>query len=151
MYEALYPGAQILVEVDWSSGHSKHREDALNVHAMAVNFGGKQPIPHSSEMVEGCLGEGATLKVGELQYFYFRDAEARTNDGATDGKPDPPPFYKPDLSPDEYVGKAKGKKQILYERGLYKAGMVEKINEDAPFPTQRPPVQRNSQHASSGY
>ena len=28
---------------------------------------------------------------------------------------------------------------------------IEKINEDAPFPTQRPPVQRNSQHASSGY
>ena len=38
MYEALYPDAQVLVEVDWSSGHAKMREDALNVNAMAVNF-----------------------------------------------------------------------------------------------------------------
>ena len=167
MYEALYPEAQILVEVDWSSGHSKHREDALNVLAMAVNFGGKQPVPHASEMIDGCLGEDSpTLKLGDLQYFYFRSAEvctsaaapapasasaaasasasasasvftlaltltqARADNGATDGKPDPPPFYKPDLSPTEYIGKAKGKKQILWERGLYKPGMVEKVDED---------------------
>lgn len=132
MYESLYPNAQVLVEVDWSSGHSKHREDALNVSTMGVNFGGKQLIPHPSKMEDGCLGEGASLKIGELQYFYFRSAEERRSDGATDGKPDPPPFYKPDLQPADYVGLAKGKKQVLHERGLWKAGMVEHVDEDDP-------------------
>ena len=132
MYEALYPGAQVLVEVDWSSGHAKMRDDALNVNAMAVNFGGKQSVPHASKMLPGCLGEGATLKEGELQHFYFRSAAERAADGATDGLPDPPPFYKPNLSPDEYVGKAKGEKQAAFERGLWKAGMIEKVNDDDP-------------------
>jgi hypothetical protein len=62
MYEALYPGAQILIEVDWSSGHSKHRDDALNVNAMAVNLGGKQKIPHASKVIAEDLGEGAPLR-----------------------------------------------------------------------------------------
>jgi hypothetical protein len=30
------------------------------------------------------------------------------------------------------VGKAKGKKQVAYERGLWKVGMVEKVDEDDP-------------------
>lgn len=130
MHESLYPNAQVLVEVDWSSGHSKHREDALNVSSMGVNFGGKQSIPHPSKLEEGCLGEGATLKIGELQYFYFRSAQERQDAGATDGQPDPPPFYKKDLLPSDYVGQAKGKKQILYERGLWRAGMIEHVDED---------------------
>lgn len=108
MYESLYPTAQVLVEVDWSSGHSKHREDALTVSSMSVTYGGKQSIPHASKMVEGCLGESATLREGEIQYFYFRSAEERRDAGATDGQPDAPPFYKPGLSSDEYVGLAKG-------------------------------------------
>lgn len=132
MYESLYPNAQVLLEVDWSSGHSKHRDDALNVLAMGVNFGGKQSIPHASRMVEGCLGESAMLKLGELQYFYFHSAEERRDAGLTDGEPDPPPFYKLDLHPTDYVGQAKGKKQILYERGLWKAGMVERVDDDDP-------------------
>lgn len=49
-----------------------------------------------------------------------------------DGKPDAPPFYKPDLSPAQYVGQAKGKKQILYERGMWLANMVERVDEDDP-------------------
>lgn len=132
MYEALYPNAQVLIEVDWSSGHSKHREDALNVAAMGVNFGGQQAVPHASKMVSDCLGEGAVLREGEMQFFYFRSVEERHDAGAQDGLPDPPPFYKPGLEPAEYVGKAKGKKQILYERGLWRAGMIEKVDEDDP-------------------
>lgn len=159
MYEALYPGAQLAIEVDWSSGHSKHRTDALNVLSMGVNFGGKQTIPHSSKMVDGCLATTtpaapataapttaapataaqtirpttSTLQLGDLQHFYFRSAAERQADGATDGLPDRPPFYKPlSMPPDEYVGLAKGKKQVLYERGLWKDGMVEKVDEEDP-------------------
>lgn len=132
MYESLYPGAQVLIEVDWSSGHSKHRVDALNVAAMGVNCGGKQAIPHASRLVAGCVADGAILKEGDLQVFYFRSAEERRNAGATDGRPDPPPFYRPEMLPENYVGLAKGKKQVLFERGLWKSGMVEQIDEDDP-------------------
>lgn len=76
------------------------------------------------------MSEGALLKEGDMQYFYFRSAEERRDAGESDGKPDPPPFYKPDMQPSDYVGKAKGKKQILFERGMWKAGMVERIDED---------------------
>ena len=126
MYEALYPGTQVLMEVDWSSGHAKHRENALNVNVMKVGFDiANQSIPSPSKMVEGCLGNGPTrtLELGDMQYFYFRADRG-------DGKPDPPPFYKPDLPPSEYVGQPKGKRQIAWERGLWKPGMVEKIAED---------------------
>jgi len=32
----------------------------------------------------------------------------------------------------EYIGKAKGKRQILWERGLWKVGMVEFVDDDDP-------------------
>ena len=35
---------------------------------------------------------------------------------------DDPPFYDPDIT--GYIGQPKGKRQILYERGLYIAGMT---------------------------
>ena len=136
MYEALYPGVQILIEVDWSSGHAKHRKDALAVNAMAVTFGGRQSIPHASKLVDGCVADGAKLKVGEMQYMYFRSVEERQaagevgEDGQPVTTPDPPPWYKPHLSPDEYVGQAKGKKQVAWERGMWKDGMIEKVDED---------------------
>lgn len=81
-------------------------------------------------MVDGCLRDGAILKAGEVQFFHFRSVEERRDSGATDGKPDPPPFYKPNMPATEYVGLAKGKKQILHERGMWQPGMLEKVDED---------------------
>lgn len=40
--------------------------------------------------------------------------------------------YKPGLAPSEYIGKAKGMKQVLYERGLWKDGMLVEIADDDP-------------------
>jgi hypothetical protein len=91
---------------------------------MNVGFGGKQAIPHPSKMTEGCLGAGAKLEAGDLQYFYFRTAEENG------GVAEPPPWYKPNAAPSEYLGKAKGLKQILWEHGLWVAGMVERIADD---------------------
>ena len=59
------------------------------------------------------------VKVGDIQYFEFREGDAA-------------PWYKPGLSASEYVGKAKGMKQVLYERGLWKEGMLVDIAEDDP-------------------
>jgi hypothetical protein len=130
--ECLYPDFQFVMEADWSSGHAKGRSDALNAATMNVNFGGKQQTPHPSVLTKDCLGatpntnaKGAKLKAGDTQYFHFQDAME-----TGDGSPDPPPFYRPLLSPAEYVGKSKGMKQALWERGLLVDGMVEKIAED---------------------
>ena len=50
-------------------------------------------------------------------HFYFQEG-------------DDPPWYKPGLAAAEYVGKAKGMKQILWERALWKEGMLVEIDEE---------------------
>ena len=95
------------IEVDWSSGHSAHRAGALNIKS-----GGMQSVPRPSKMTESCLRLGALLKPGE-----FREG-------------DPPPKFERKLT--DFVGKSKGKRQVLYERGKRKDGMVKKVNDDDP-------------------
>ena len=68
------------IEVDLSSGHSAHRAGALNIKS-----GGMQSVPRPSKMTESCLGLGALLKPGELQYFEFREG-------------DPPPKFESNLT-----------------------------------------------------
>ena len=58
------------------------------------------------------------LKPGDTQHFAFQAI-------------DPPPFYAPDLQTTDYVGKAKGIKQILWERGLWKENMTMKGSKNA--------------------
>lgn len=108
--ECLHPDWQILVEVDWSSGHSAHCSGCLSVHTMNVNYGGKQSIPTPSVVTDGCLGkeDGRCLQPRDRQYFHFRSAAE-----SGDGKPDPPPFYASDLPVEKYFGQAKGMKQVL--------------------------------------
>ena len=84
---------------------------------MSVKSGGMQSVPRPFKMTESCLGLGVLLKPGELQYFEFREG-------------DPPPKFEPNLT--YFVGKAKGKRQVLYERGKRKDGMVEKVDDDDP-------------------
>ena len=55
--------------------------------------------------------------MGDIQYFEFQED-------------DPLPFYHPHLAASEYVGKAKGIKQVLYERGLWRDGMLLEIDEN---------------------
>jgi hypothetical protein len=101
--ECLHPDWQFVLEFDWSSGHAAHRPGCLSVHAMNVNWGGKQSIAHATKLTKGCLGpHNPQLKEGDMQFFYFRRAEERG-----DGKPDPPPWYAEQLKPEEYVGQAK--------------------------------------------
>eukprot|EP00733_Pompholyxophrys_punicea_P000146 Pompholyxophrys_punicea_v1_NODE_24_length_5258_cov_21.593175.p1 type:complete len:471 gc:universal NODE_24_length_5258_cov_21.593175:1821-3233(+) len=92
MFEFLYPNHQLLLEVDHSSGHAKHREDGLHTSNMNVTFGGKQKILHASIVDQDCLGDHSAvvrwdsqeldlkLKVGDVQSMVFLPT-------------DPPPFY----------------------------------------------------------
>lgn len=139
---ALYPGYQVVIEVDWSSGHAKKAEGALNANDMNMNYGGKQPSmrpEEGSRMTPACLGQypavlvlhdpaGTThkdcrLQVGQVQQFTFQPG-------------DPPPFYDLDCPADSiadnsgaimkqgYVGQPKGLKQVLWERGLWEHGLT---------------------------
>lgn len=55
--------------------------------------------------------------MGDVQTFVLGDA-------------DPPPHFKPSAVRSEYVNHAKGKKQVLWERGLWVDGTIDKIPED---------------------
>ena len=133
--EVLHPDWQMLLEVDWSSGHAKHLEGALNTNAMNVGYGGGQKVPRETttpvdpDEAKRYLGRyNPQLKPGETQFFEFREG-------------DDPPFNDPnapkyDAAPgldgnkrnrkgqrvvkEGYVGKAKGLAQIAWERGLYR-------------------------------
>lgn len=148
--EEIEPGKQIAIEVDHSAGHAKYLPEGLHVANMNVKHGGKQKVPRDSVMTEGCLGPGKAemflsgdkwstkkpagalttrvvdlkLKLGDVQRMSF-------------GPTDPPPFYDWEAPPKDkrvqrrgkleqkegYVGKAKGIKQVLWERGWYVDGM----------------------------
>mmetsp|Transcript_9240 Transcript_9240/g.25281 ORF Transcript_9240/g.25281 Transcript_9240/m.25281 type:complete len:185 (+) Transcript_9240:202-756(+) len=92
---------------------------------MNVNYGGKQHIPDATKSKTDMLGpDNPKRKEGDMQYFDFRGAEETGT-----GEPDPPPFYAPHLSSDKDVRQAKGMKQVLWERGLWKDGIKGSISD----------------------
>ena len=145
-YTHTHDGSHTRWQVDWSMNHAAHRTDALSALKMNLDFGGKQPTPHDSFIDPAhetlLLGPhpaviiidgqpvDCKLKAGDTQRFYFRDG-------------DHPPWYRPNAPKYDrvdaitgkvleqgYVDKPKGKKQVLWERGWWKEGMVNKLEED---------------------
>lgn len=158
-FDVLYSDCQLMIEVDHSAGHAKFREGGLHVGHMDVKYGGARKPMRDTIMTEGCVGsgeakmyfnggkwstqfvEGVTektvdlkLRVGDTQHMAFEE-------GA------PPPFYACEALPhtsqkkknsrgkevvthEAYVGKAKGMRQVLWERGLFVEGMS--ASADAP-------------------
>lgn len=114
LLEYRYPGKKLVFIFDWSSGHDKKPVDSLTLAKLNLNFGGKQPVMRPTVVLENFAGKAPLyppLKVGDVQHLTFQPG-------------DPPPFYAPNLTPQEYIGQPKGAKQIAYERGLWKQGMV---------------------------
>ena len=60
-----------------------------------------------------------------MQYFYFRSAEETRGPA-----PDLHPFYASGLAPEKYIGRLKGIKQLLSERGLCRGDMNSTLDED---------------------
>lgn len=149
-FEVLYPGWQLVMEVDHSSGHAKYREDGLHVGNMNVKWGGvKGGEMRDTKVTAACLGPNPAtvvwigkrydckLKPGDVQHATFQAG-------------DPPPFYDLDAEPKSkkrgrkvkgpsvgkgkntwvseptigYEGKPKGIRQMLWERGLWEGGMT---------------------------
>lgn len=117
--EIIYPGKQLVFEVDWSCGHNAFAADALRTENMGVNWGGAQSKLRCSIITDEDVGpHNPKLAVGSTQYMHFRDG-------------DDPPWYDQNAPARDvvdaagkvvtpgYVGKPKGMKQVLWERGLW--------------------------------
>ena len=117
MLEYKFPGKTFVFLFDWSSGHDKKPVDSVILGNMRLKWGGKQPLMRPSTILEDYASPDPDiyriLKKGEPQHFIFQEN-------------DPPPFYE--LTAQDYVGKPKGVKQIAYERGLWRDGMVLRDN-----------------------
>ena len=125
VYEALFPFHQVIGETDWSSGHSKGKEGALRANNMNATLGGKQAFLHDSRVTEACLGPkpailklpsneviDCKLKAGEVQTFVWPSDPGKLR-----------PFDDVDATVADFAGKAKGLRQVLWERGLYEEKM----------------------------
>lgn len=103
-----YADFQILYYFDWSSGHAAMPPGGLHAPSMNATYGGKQKAMRPTKILaeKGYLGaysHDSMLKVGDVQHMVFQPN-------------DPPPFYEPQAQ--DYVGKPKGLRQVLWERGL---------------------------------
>eukprot|EP00951_Prasinocladus_malaysianus_P004373 scaffold30728_cov33-Prasinocladus_malaysianus.AAC.1 len=108
--EAVYLGFQMIYYFDWSSGHSAMPPRALHANALNSSWGGKQREMRSTKIlaVEGFLGphdHPGRLQVGDVQHMQFQEGDS-------------PPWYAPQTKAEDYVGKPKGLKQLLWERGF---------------------------------
>ena len=124
VYETLMPDRQVVMELDWSSGHAKQQEDGLAVNRMNLRCGMARKtgvyIPKTVNrgvadagviMEEGCYNSapGAELhnvKAGGRQRFAFSRTDA-VNPVEADAD------WVPEKS-----GTVKGVLQILWERGF---------------------------------
>ena len=128
---------QIAMEVDWSSGHMKYDNNALRVIHMNAGWGGKQLIMRDTILTSADLDtRNAIYQPGDRQSMFFNnplmgplyDPNAPMLD-----TPYTPEEVKrnprdPSTKPNGWLGKAKGIKQVLWERCLWKDGMKCKMS-----------------------
>lgn len=114
--EALHPKHQIVLEVDWSQGHAKKTPGGLYVTDMTLNVGGAGDKMRDTFITPGCLQSGerdgsgaARLNPEDWQHFEFRQGDA-VNPGDENSTL---------VSQRGHIGKNKGLRQILWERGLW--------------------------------
>jgi hypothetical protein len=102
IFNTAFPNDIAVFAFDNSSGHACKAPDALNAYRMNLNPGGKQPLMHDTAFyrLDGSL---------QLQYMSFQpfDSEWDTDE----------------LIPAELIGKPKGIKRVLQERGLWIPGL----------------------------
>ena len=146
----LNPTKKIAIEVDHSAGHVKNLPEGLHVANMNAKYGGKQRALRDSVINEECLGpENATMYLngGKWSTNFVPELPTRTVDCKAKvgevkimsfAEDAPPPFYDWEAPAKDtrvqkakgktgvkegYVGKAKGVKQVHWERGWYVYGM----------------------------
>ncbi|CAN0434659.1 unnamed protein product [Pylaiella littoralis] len=104
-----FPNYKSVCFFDWSSCHDCVEEGAPSVSRMNVGYGGvRRGANLAAQDAVTILEDTPKPKKGQKQNLTFQEGEV--------------PFYDVDAS--DHVGKVKGLKQILFERGLLKPGMT---------------------------
>ncbi|CAN0258112.1 unnamed protein product, partial [Pylaiella littoralis] len=104
-----FPNYKSVCFFDWSSCQDCVEEGAPSVSRMNVGYGGvRRGANLAAQDAVTILEDTPKLKKGQKQNLTFQEGEV--------------PFYDVDAS--DHVGKVKGLKQILFERGLLKPGMT---------------------------
>ena len=108
----LYPEHSPVCFFDWSSCHDCMEVGAAAVSKMNVGVGGVRKGEQLTPMNRiQLLADTPKIRKGEWQNLTFQPGDA-------------PPFYALHMEAADYVGRVKGMKQILWERGLFKPGMT---------------------------
>lgn len=111
MFTVLYPEHKPVGLFDWSSCHDCLEVGAPSTKKMNLGVGGVRNGEELAPMDPVTILEDTpNLPAGTIQHLVFR-------------RGDDPPFHSPHLRPSEYIGKVKGMRQILWERGLLVKGM----------------------------
>jgi hypothetical protein len=128
--EVVYPGHQLHMEFDWSSGHSKRSDDGLSVGSMNWGHGGKQHNLRPSKLTAACIGPHPTVRNGHDYAVRAGEVQEFVYGVSTADRQVPPPFNKPDAPRQDstdsggkvtpgFEGKPKGIAQILFESGWW--------------------------------
>ena len=90
-FDYLYPGHQMILEVDHSSGHTKTLPGRLCTDDMGLGIGGKKLATRDTVITEGCLGETLVyratwmdgtvereviyrrLEINDIKHFVYKD------------------------------------------------------------------------------
>jgi len=150
-----YQGKQLILQIDWSSGHSKKQEGGLSVTALNWGWGGDQgPAMHDSKLTAEDIGtEPSLIKDGDgVRDYGLNEGDTQQFQFGTgvEGEvaPDPPltwpstglPYLNPSLPPHDavdadgkvtkpgWMGKPKGVRQILFEARMLKKKMMHKLH-----------------------
>jgi hypothetical protein len=118
----------------------KANEDGLSTTNLNVHWGEKQPKLRDTKITEGMLGPNAILNVGDMQCMQFTDGEVPWYEKTAPKYDKDPTFIMRNGEPPQltnfiegYVGKPKGIKQILWERGLW----CENMKSHSPYLNER--------------
>ena len=104
IFNKAFPGDTAVFAFDNSSGHACKAKNALVANRMNLHPGGKQPEMHDTKWSNARAG-GRTIE----QSMIFQQGDLEWNTDIP-------------ISP-ELIGKAKGMKRILQERGLWREGL----------------------------
>lgn len=151
-YEVLCPGRQIVFELDHSSGHGKKQDDGLSTSNLNSGWGGKQSkmrVDGGTVLSNEDVGDGEfkvrgkdwRLYPGDTQFCQFTVNCAPPFDFSGKKKSPPP---KHDVTNSDgtvkefgYIGKPKGMRQLLLERGLdydgIRKSLVGRLNQCKDF------------------
>lgn len=129
--QGLFPGHDIQLHYDQSSGHTKKRHFGLNTEVMIKSWGGSTPEMRDSRMTSNCLGpfdHAQKLKIGEIQCMKFKE----TDIGPWELSQDERLQQKYDCPTGEKKTETKRKKQLMRELNKTNRGTkIEQLKEEA--------------------